>query len=86
MSVTIGELKDMLLRFAWERRDWPQEDLQREFGALVLYLMQQADRLGIDLVSAGEAHIRHRAAHGSTPTGPLLSGPTLVVSQRGPDA
>ena len=55
MSVTLGELKDLLLRFSWERRDWPREEVQREFGALVLYVMQQADRLGVDLVSAGEA-------------------------------
>ena len=42
VSVTVAELKDLLLRFSWERRDWPREDMQREFGALVLYLMQQA--------------------------------------------
>lgn len=76
MSVTLGELKDLLLRFSWERRDWPREDVQREFGALVLYLMQQADRLGIDLVSAGEASIVHQAA----------SVPTLVPAQRELDA
>ena len=61
MSVTLSELKDLLLRFSWERRDWPLEDTQREFGALILYVMQQADRLGVDLVTAGEAHITHRA-------------------------
>ncbi len=76
MSVTVGELKDLLLRFSWERRDWPREDVQREFGALVLYLMQQADRLGIDLVSAGEASIVHQAA----------SVPTLVPAKRELDA
>lgn len=64
MSVTLGELKDLLLRFSWERRDWPREDVQREFGALVLYVMQQADRLGIDLVSAGESHLTHQAVNG----------------------
>ena len=66
LSVTLGELKDLLLRFSWERREWPREDVQREFGALVLYLMQQADRLGVDLVSAGEACIMHQSA--SVPT------------------
>lgn len=76
VSVTLGELKDLLLRFSWERRDWPREDLQREFGALVLYLMQQADRLGIDLVSAGEASIVHQAA----------KVPTLLAVQREFDA
>ena len=63
MSVTLGDLKDLLLRFSWERRDWPREQVQREFGALVLYVMQQADRLGIDLVSAGESHITEQAVN-----------------------
>ncbi len=76
VSVTLGELKDLLLRFSWERRDWPREDVQREFGALVLYLMQQADRLGIDLVRAGEASIVHQGA----------KVPTLVAVQREFDA
>lgn len=62
VSVTLGELKDLLLRYSWERRDWPREQVQREFGALVLYVMQQADRLGIDLVTAGEAHVAQQAA------------------------
>jgi hypothetical protein len=62
VSVTLGELKDLLLRFSWERRDWPREDVQREFGALVLYIMQQADRLGVDLVSAGESCVAQQAS------------------------
>ena len=62
VSVTLGELKDLLLRFSWERRDWPREDVQREFGALVLYVMQQADRLGVDLVSAGEACVARQSS------------------------
>lgn len=62
MPVTLGELKDLLLRFAAERRDWPPAQVQREFGALVLHLLQQADLLGVDLVSAAEERIMHRAA------------------------
>ncbi|MBS0386949.1 MAG: hypothetical protein JSR15_00610 [Proteobacteria bacterium] len=76
VSVTLGELKELLLRFSWERRDWPREDVQREFGALVLYIMQQADRLGIDLVSAGEACVMRQAN----------SMPTLVPTTRELDA
>ena len=76
LSVSLGELKDLLLRFCWERRDRPREELQREFGALVLFLMQQADRLGVDLVSAGEACIMHQASR----------VPTLVSSHREPGA
>jgi len=76
VSVTLGEMKDLLLRFSWERRDWAREDVQREFGALVLYIMQQADRLGIDLVSAGESCVVRQAG----------SVPTLVPSKRELDA
>ncbi|HVN99680.1 MAG TPA: hypothetical protein VMT49_06545 [Steroidobacteraceae bacterium] len=76
MSVTLGEMKDLLLRFSWERRDWAREDVQREFGALVLYIMQQADRLGIDLVSAGESCVMRQAG----------SVPTLVPAKRELDA
>ena len=76
VSVTLGELKDLLLRFSWERRDWPREDVQREFGALVLYIMQQADRLGVDLVSAGEACVMNQ----------VNNVPTLVPSKRELDA
>lgn len=76
VSVTLGELKELLLRFSWERRGWPCEDVQREFGALVLYVMQQADRLGVDLVSAGEACVVRQATN----------VPTLVPSKRELDA
>jgi hypothetical protein len=74
VSVTLSELKELMQRFSWERREWPRADVQREFGALVLYLMQQADRLGVDLVSAGEEHIMHRAA----------SAPSAMSAGRGP--
>ena len=76
VSVTLGELKDLLLRFSWERRDWPHEEVQREFGALVLYIMQQADRLEVDLVSAGESCVIQQAT----------SVPTLVRSKGELDA
>ena len=76
VSVALGELKDLLLRFSWERRDWPREDVQREFGSLVLYIMQQADRLGVDLVSAGEACVVRQATN----------VPTLVPTKRELDA
>jgi hypothetical protein len=65
-AVTLGALKDLLHRFTWERRDWDRERAAAEFGALVLYVIQQADRLDIDLVSAGETHMLKLA--GSQPT------------------
>jgi hypothetical protein len=53
----LGALKDMLHRFTWERRGWDRDAATAEFGALVLYVIQQADRLDIDLVNAGEMHM-----------------------------
>lgn len=65
-AVTLGALKDLLHRFTWERREWDRDKAAAEFGALVLYVIQQADRLDIDLVSAGESHMLKLA--GSQPT------------------
>jgi len=60
-SVTLGAMKDLLHRFSWERRSWDRDSAAAEFGALVLYVIQQADRLGIDLVTAGETHLKRVA-------------------------
>jgi hypothetical protein len=60
-SVTLGAMKDLLHRFSWERRGWDRDAAAAEFGALVLYVIQQADRLGIDLVTAGETHLKRVA-------------------------
>jgi hypothetical protein len=65
-AVTLGALKDLLHRFTWERREWQHAAAAAEFGALVLYVIQQADRLGIDLVSAGESQLVKLA--GTQPT------------------
>jgi hypothetical protein len=61
-AITLAELKDLLRRFTWERRSWAPHEAAPELGELVLCLMQQADRLGIDLVSAGEAHLERAVA------------------------
>jgi hypothetical protein len=60
-TVTLGAMKDLLHRFSWERRGWDRDAAAAEFGALVLYVIQQADRLGIDLVTAGETHLKRVA-------------------------
>lgn len=72
-AVTLGALKDMLHRFTWERRGWDRETAAAEFGALVLYVIQQADRLGVDLVSAGESQLLKLAG----------TQPTLVTPRKG---
>lgn len=61
--VTLVEVKTLLRRFTSERQSWAQHRVALEFGELVLCLMQQADRLGIDLVTAGEAHLQRAVAN-----------------------
>jgi len=57
-TVTLGELKELLRRFAAERQGWPSALAANELGALILCLMRQADLLGVDLVQAGESHLQ----------------------------
>ncbi len=61
--MTLVELKSLLRRFTSERQSWAQDRAALEFGELVLCIMQQADRLGIDLVTAGEAHLQRAVAN-----------------------
>jgi hypothetical protein len=60
--VTLIEVKQLLQRFTAERQGWAREPATLEYGELVLCVMQQADRLGIDLVTAGEAHLQRAVA------------------------
>ena len=61
--MTLAEVKDLLRRFTSERQSWAQERAAVEFGELVLCIMQQAERLGIDLVTAGAAHLQRTVAN-----------------------
>jgi hypothetical protein len=60
--VTLVEMKNLLRRFTSERQSWTRDRAALEFGELVLCIMQQADRLGVDLVTAGEAHLQRAVA------------------------
>lgn len=57
-QIAVAEVKALLRRFALERQQAPRQTAALELGELILCLMQQADRLGIDLVSAGEAQLQ----------------------------
>ena len=58
-TIAVDDVKAMLRRFTAERQQWRPDAAALELGDLILCLMQQADRLGIDLVSAGEARLQH---------------------------
>ena len=57
-TIAVDDVKAMLRRFTAERQQWRPDAAALELGDLILCLMQQADRLGIDLVSAGEAQLQ----------------------------
>ena len=57
-TIAVDDVKALLRRFTAERQQWRPDAAALELGDLILCLMQQADRLGIDLVSAGEARLQ----------------------------
>jgi len=62
-AITLAEVKELLRRFSSERRGWASEAAALELGELVLCLMQHADSLGVDLVTAGEAQLQRAVAN-----------------------
>jgi hypothetical protein len=61
-SVDLRTVKDLLNDFASERTKLPHAQLEREFGDLLLYLVRLAERLEVDLISAGQRQIDRLAA------------------------
>jgi hypothetical protein len=56
-GVDLRLIKDLLNDFANERAKLPRAQLEREFGDLLLYLVRVAERLEVDLISAGQRQI-----------------------------
>jgi hypothetical protein len=54
-------LKEHLHAFAQERVGAPHGQNEADFGELLLYLIQLADHIGVDLMAAGEKIIERRA-------------------------
>ncbi len=61
-GVDLRLVKDLLNDFANERAKLPHAQLEREFGDLLLYLVRLAERLEVDLISAGQKQIDRLAA------------------------
>jgi hypothetical protein len=55
-------VKKTLHDFALNRAGAPRERREADLGELLLYLMRLADRLGVDLIAAGEKQIQRRGA------------------------
>jgi len=81
-AIALAEVKELLRRFTSERRSWAPDAAALELGELVLCLMQHADHLGVDLVTAGEAQLQRAVANvrAAAPAQPL----SLVWSSEGP--
>lgn len=61
-GVDLRTVKDLLNDFASERANLPHAQLEREFGDVLLYLVRLAERLEVDLISAGQRQIDRVAA------------------------
>jgi len=61
-AVDLRLVKDLLNEFANERAKLPHAQLEREFGDLLLYMVRLAERLEVDLISAGQRQIDRLAA------------------------
>lgn len=61
-TVDLRAVKDVLNDFANERANASREQLERELGDLLLYLVRIAERLNVDLISAGQRQVERVAA------------------------
>ena len=83
-AITLAEVKELLRRFTRERQDWAVEAAALELGELVLCLMQHADRLGVDLVTAGEAQLQRAVANVRAAEPAIVPPLSLVWSSEAP--
>jgi hypothetical protein len=73
-TIDLRSVKKTLHDFAFNRAEAPRERLEGEFGELLLYLIRLADKVGVDIIAAGEKQIQQRGAH----------SPVLVPEHSGP--
>jgi NTP pyrophosphatase (non-canonical NTP hydrolase) len=57
----LATVKKVLADFALSRSGEPAEQLEAEFGDLLLFLIHLADKEGIDLIRAGQQQVERRA-------------------------
>ena len=58
---TVADLKALFRQFAVDLRAAPREQAEKDFGELLLYLIQLASELNVDLFTAGDKQIALRA-------------------------
>ena len=59
--VSLATLKDLLSAYADECTGVPRDQVEREFGDLLLTLVRLAGRLDLDLIEAGQRQIAQSA-------------------------
>jgi NTP pyrophosphatase (non-canonical NTP hydrolase) len=60
-EVTLADLKRLLDQFAESRANKPRQDVEAEYGDLLLYLILLAGKSGIDLVAGANLELDRRA-------------------------
>jgi len=60
--IDVQLLKQLLKAFVRDRQGAPKEQLEREYGDLLMSLMKVADQLGVDLFEAAQQDLQQRSA------------------------
>jgi NTP pyrophosphatase (non-canonical NTP hydrolase) len=60
-DVTLAEVKLLLEQFAASRASKPREDVESDYGDLLLYLIHLAGKSGVDLVAGANVELDRKA-------------------------
>lgn len=60
-AVTLADVKRLLDQFAVSRAGKPRQDVEAEYGDLLLYLILLAGKSGVDLVAGANVELDRRA-------------------------
>jgi NTP pyrophosphatase (non-canonical NTP hydrolase) len=60
-DVALAEVKRLLDQFAASREDRPRNEVEAEYGDLLLYLILLAGKSGVDLIAGANIELDRRA-------------------------
>lgn len=59
--VTLADIKRLVARFAAAREGRERDDIEAEYGELLLFLISAADKAGVDLFAGASRQIDRRS-------------------------
>lgn len=66
-EVTLADVRRLLDQFAASRADKPRNEVEAEYGDLLLYLILLAGKSGVDLVAGANVELDRRAREAPVP-------------------